>query len=223
MQDASTPIGTVERRRAWWIVFGVLMAFVVLPFVLWGNPIEQRTSTVTDGETAGIIAAAGVVLLLGADIALPIPSSVVMVLSGARFGFITATMLSWVGLMLGCIAAYELGVRYGQRPLTRLVGAQAATAVADTTKRFGTLALMMCRAVPVLAEASVILAGVSQLPRRRFLLATAASNLVVAAVYSAAGRRAAESGSLVVAVLVTMIVPLAVLCASRIGRGGARE
>ena len=223
MQDAPTPISRGERRRAWSIVVGVLLAFVVLPFILWGNPIEQRTSTVTEGDTASIIAAAAIVLLLAADIALPIPSSVVMVLTGARFGFVTALALSWVGLMLGCVAAYELGIRYGQRVLTRLVGAEAAAAVSGSTRRFGTLALLMCRAVPVLAEASVLMAGVSRVPRRSFLLATAVSNLLVAAIYVAAGRRSADNGSLLVAVLVTMTVPLAVLCASRIERGGARE
>ena len=223
MQDAPTPISRGERRRAWSIVVGVLLAFVVLPFILWGNPIEQRTSTVTEGDTASIIAAAAIVLLLAADIALPIPSSVVMVLTGARFGFVTALALSWVGLMLGCVAAYELGIRYGQRVLTRLVGAEAAAAVSGSTRRFGTLALLMCRAVPVLAEASVLMAGVSRVPRRSFLLATAVSNLLVAAIYVAAGRRSADNGSLLVAVLVTMTVPLAVLCAGRIERGGARE
>ena len=81
----------------------------------------------------------------------------------------------------------------------------------------------MCRAVPVLAEASVLMAGVSRVPRRSFLLATAVSNLLVAAIYVAAGRRSADNGSLLVAVLVTMTVPLAVLCAGRIERGGARE
>jgi uncharacterized membrane protein YdjX (TVP38/TMEM64 family) len=204
-------------------VVGVLLAFVLLPFVFWGNPLEQRTSTLTDGDVAGALAAAAVVLMLAADIALPIPSSVVMVLSGARFGFVTAMSLSWVGLMLGCIAAYELGVRYGPRVLTRLVGREAAAAVADTTQRFGAFALMMFRAVPVLAEASVILAGASRLPRRAFLPAAAASNLVVAAVYAAAGRRSADGGSLAVAVLVTMALPFAVLFVSRIGNRSARE
>lgn len=223
VHDTPAPISRGARRRAWSLVLGVLLATVILPFVFWGNPIAQRTSTVTDGGTAGAIAGAGVVLLLAADIALPIPSSVVMVLSGARFGFVTALALSWLGLMIGCVAAYEVGVRYGQRALTRLVGAEAAAAVADTTRRFGTPTLMVCRAVPVLAEASVILAGVTRFPRRPFLLATATSNLTVAAVYVAAGRRSADNGSLVIAVLVTMVVPVAVLCASRIVRGGARE
>lgn len=223
MQDAPTPISRGERRRAWSLVIGVLLAFVILPFVLWGNPIERRTSTITDGGTASVIAAAAVVLLLAGDIALPIPSSVVMVFTGARFGFMTALAVSWVGLMLGCVAAYELGARYGQRMLNRLVGADAAAAVSGTTQRFGVMTLMMCRAVPVLAEASILMAGAARVPRRAFLCATAVSNLVVAAIYVAAGRRSTEDGSLLFAVAVTMIVPLAVLCASRIVRGGAHE
>jgi len=53
--------------------------------------------------------------------------------------------------------------------------------------KYGTSALIVSRAVPVLAEASVVCAGVTRMPLSRFLIVTTLSNMAISAAYAAIG------------------------------------
>jgi membrane protein DedA with SNARE-associated domain len=55
------------------------------------------------------------------------------------------------------------------------------------SERFGPRLLVLVRALPVLAEASVLLFGATRLSWRRFLLPVALANLGIAAAYSVFG------------------------------------
>ena len=74
---------------------------------------------------------------------------------------------------------------------------------------------MAARPIPVLAEASVLGAGLSRLPFRRFALLTTLANLGIAAVYSAAGAFAAGTGSLLLAFAGALLLPATVMLLTR--------
>jgi membrane protein DedA with SNARE-associated domain len=67
--------------------------------------------------------------------------------------------------------------------------------------------IVICRAVPVLAEASVLFAGVTRMPFRRFLLLAGLSNLGIAVTYSAVGAYALEAESFLLAFAGAIILP----------------
>jgi 3-dehydroquinate synthase len=68
--------------------------------------------------------------------------------------------------------------------------------------------LIVTRALPILAEAAVLLMGAARLPWRQFLPAIMLSNLGIALVYSILGRLARDRGQLLWAIAVSIALPL---------------
>src|SRR4029450_6189458 len=98
------------------------------------------------------------------------------------------------GMMAGCVLGYLLGSRV-TTAARRFVGADGLARAEWVADRYGDWAIIICRPVPVLAEASVILAGLIHTPWRRFTVLTAASNLGIALGYAAIGAFSMRGGS----------------------------
>ena len=102
-----------------------------------------------------------------------------MALSGGAMG----TLLSAVGLTLGCGLGYWLGRQAGRSFAARRPGPDDPL-ISSLLERHGAVVLVVCRGVPVLAEASVIAAGVLGMAASRFFLATTLANIGVGAAYA---------------------------------------
>ncbi len=123
---------------------------------------------------------------LATDILLPVPSSIVSTLGGAALGAVGGTLASWSGMMVSCALGFWLG-RVG-RPLgRRLAGEEELARLETLERRFGDWMIVIARPVPVLAEASTILAGMGKMRFSRFLVMSAIANLAVSAVYAVIG------------------------------------
>lgn len=127
----------------------------VIPFVVVGEMPGERWLSAVDSSAAQF-AATGMLLLAG-DIVLPVPSSIVGTLLGARLGWLPALLWIWAGLMLGHCLGYAIGRLWPQRLAQSMP--QRPTAIL----------LFLSRPVPVLAEAMTFMAGASRLPLRVFL------------------------------------------------------
>ncbi|MFP2910635.1 hypothetical protein ACLESD_37460 [Pyxidicoccus sp. 3LFB2] len=79
--------------------------------------------------------------------------------------------------------------------------------MARASERPGPWFLLVCRAVPVLAETSVVFAGTSRMPPRRFFTVCALSNLGVSATYAALGATAAQLESFLLLFAGMVLVP----------------
>lgn len=126
-----------------------------------------------------------IVGLLAADIVLPTPSSFVSLVAAIYFGFFWGTVLIFIGMTLCCLFGYYLGKsghsiaqRYVTEP--KPTNAQPYPAL---LQRIGPWSLLISRPIPVLAETSVVLAGIAHVPLRKFLLFTLPANALVAMVY----------------------------------------
>ena len=82
-------------------------------------------------------------------------------------------------------------------------------------RQYGPRILIMTRALPVLAEASVLLLGTTRLAWRRFLPAVMLSNLGIAAVYAVLGQLAKTQGELPLALAASIALPLAATTLAR--------
>jgi membrane protein DedA with SNARE-associated domain len=84
-------------------------------------------------------------------------------------------------------------------------------------QRYGDLTIVLCRPVPVLAEASVVFAGLVRTEYGRFLRLTAASNLGIAAGYAAVGAfsRGLDSYSFFIAFIGALLLPGVFILISR--------
>jgi uncharacterized membrane protein YdjX (TVP38/TMEM64 family) len=157
-------------------------------------------------DTAGAGSAAIIVGLLFIDIFLPVPSSVVMVLSGLAFGPFWGSLLSLAGSIGGEWVGFELARRYGQRFSNRVADDDELRRLADLFARRGAAAVVVTRALPVAMETLSVVAGLSGMRRATFLIASFIGTAPVVVLYAYAGAKSREMGSLLPAVIMLVAV-----------------
>jgi uncharacterized membrane protein YdjX (TVP38/TMEM64 family) len=188
------------------IVFVLLVP--ILPFLLLGEPFEAWTEYWQDNPPNDWVFAGLAIGLLASDILLPVPSSVVNTFAGSQLGAPLGTLTCWTGMTLGAILGFALA-RYGGRPIAeRLSEPDQLQQMEHFSFRYGPGILVLFRAVPVLAEASVLLVGLHGLSWRRFLLPVLLSNLGIALAYAGFGQYAAERQWLPLALGIAVALPL---------------
>jgi uncharacterized membrane protein YdjX (TVP38/TMEM64 family) len=129
--------------------------------------------------------------LLIADVLLPVPSSIVMVAHGALFGVLWGTILS----LLGSVGAAAFGFAIGRRGgalLERVVTPAERARASSILVRWGTLAIIVTRPVPLLAETVAIMAGASTMSWRAVIMASIAGSLPPSLLYALTGAAVAN-------------------------------
>ena len=159
---------------------------------------------------AGVTGAAAVIGLLAADIFIPVPSSVVMVLSGAAFGVAWGAVLAFIGSIGGEWLGFELARKYGTSLSTRFIGdAAERERLNRILQTHGAAAVAVTRALPVVMETMSVVAGLSTMKRRTFLVASAIGTLPIVVIYAYAGAKSREMDSVVPAVVILIAVAAA--------------
>ncbi len=200
------------------IVLVLLVLLVpILPFAIVGEQSERwiidnllTGSYLTDGNLWALFL---VVAVLASDILLPVPSSGVMTFTGASLGWLKGSILCFVGLMLSCLIGYLLGRYFGLPLVRRFVAADELQDMATRLNKPGLWVLAGFRGVPVLAEASVLVAGVVRMQPRRFWIAVTVANLCIALIYNGLGHYARGADWLVYALVISILLPLVLLLA----------
>ena len=169
-----------------------------------GIPMEALASRWL--SHAGLGTAALIAALLAADVALPIPSSLVMVLSGAAFGVGWGAIIALVGSIAGEWIGFELVRRYGRGVSRGIVGADEFERFSVFFERHGTLAVILTRPLPVVMETMSLIAGLSTMSRRSFLGASLAGTAPIVVIYAYAGAVSREVDSLIPAVVILVAV-----------------
>lgn len=148
---------------------------------------------------AGLGAAAPLasIALLVADVLLPVPSSLLMIANGALFGVAGGTLVSTLGTVGAAVVAFGIG-RASARFVARVTSASERRAADALLARWGALAIVVTRPVPILAEVSALLAGTTSMSWGRLGAGALAGSLPMALAYAVAGAQAqAASTSLV--------------------------
>jgi uncharacterized membrane protein YdjX (TVP38/TMEM64 family) len=187
-------------------IAGGIVAFLLVLFLLVeviGVPLLKDPSPWLDG--GGTLTALLGTGLLVADVILPVPSSVVMVANGALFGVVGGTFLSVGGSTGAALVGFSIG-RRGGRLLDRLVTPEERARADHMLSRWGGLAIMVTRPVPLLAETVAIMAGTSPLGWRQIALAASVGSLPPALLYALSGATAAAlTGGVLVFGLVLLV------------------
>ena len=181
-------------RRYWGFSLGLLVVLLaVFAVVEWrGVGVLRDPSGLL--AAGGGWAAVGSVGLLVADVFLPIPSSVIMIGNGALFGVAAGASLSLVGSVGASALAFLVG-RRSARWIERLVSPGEKAHADALLARWGALAIVVTRPIPLLAEATAILAGSSPLSWPRLLLASAAGTFPSCLLYALTGAHSRSFGS----------------------------
>lgn len=190
-----------------WILIAVgLLACILIPFALFDEPLSAWTLThLKEKHGPGMFL--WIIAALASDVFLPIPSSIISTLSGALLGFPKGLAASWLGMSCGSVIGYWFGATAGQNLVRKSVGEKELKRVSDLFRRFDTWAIVVSRPVPVLAEASVIVAGFLRMPFSKFAIASALSNFGVSAAYAYTGSVAADRDSFLIAFCASMLAP----------------
>jgi uncharacterized membrane protein YdjX (TVP38/TMEM64 family) len=188
----------------WALLWMAIVAVVLLPFFFIEEPFNAFAADLTRGGVSPAIAATAIAALLAFDVLLPVPSSIVSTGAGVLLGFVLGTTVVWTGMMAGCLVAYALGAR-----------------ASGAAERYGNWTIVICRPVPVLAEATILAAGLVRAPLGRVLLLAGAANLGIAAGYAAVGAFAMRVDSFLLAFVGAILIPAVALGVARVafGRG----
>lgn len=176
----------------WKLMLGMCLVFLALFGVVSALDVPLLTDPQPFLDAAGTVGAAAIgIALLIADVLLPVPASLLMIAHGALFGMVWGTVVSLLGAMGAAAVGFALG-RRGRGALSRFVPEDERRRADELLARWGDLAVVVTRPVPILAESVAILAGASPLGWRRFLVASFLGNLPAAALYAATGATAAR-------------------------------
>jgi uncharacterized membrane protein YdjX (TVP38/TMEM64 family) len=186
----------------------IVLGAILIPYLLLEDWLLGTGAALLDAMRGrplqgGLI----IIALLAGDVLLPIPSSVISVFAGSAFGLAWGAAVIWAGLMAGCLLGYALGAVPGRGLANRVVGRRDVAGMGRLFEGAGPLVLVLARAVPVLAEASVLAAGAARMPLATFLLTTGLSNIGVALAYAGVGATAAATGSFLLAFIGMCSVP----------------
>jgi membrane protein DedA with SNARE-associated domain len=126
---------------------------------------------------------AGIIALMGLNSAcIPLPSELIMPFSGylvylGRFNLFLVATAGMVGCNLGSALAYWIGAR-GGRPLVERYGKWVLMSRHDLDRmtwffdRYGSIAVLLARMLPVVQTFIAFPAGIARMPRLRFHIYT---------------------------------------------------
>jgi uncharacterized membrane protein YdjX (TVP38/TMEM64 family) len=190
------------------LIMALVLAVPIIPFLLLGEEFEASVADWVRRDMSPGVRASLVVCVLATDIFLPVPASAVSTWAGGVLGWGPGVIASWLGMTLGAAIGFGLSRAFGNRFARRFAADRDLSGLRSTTRRFGPLALMITRALPILAEACVLLVGATRLSWRRFLWPVALGNLIVSVVYCACGAISREYDSLLPAAVISGMIPL---------------
>lgn len=174
--------------RWWSLAFGIACTMLLVFFIVTAAGIAVLDDPSTLMRPGPMAAGAGVLLLI-ADVFLPVPSSLVMVAHGALFGVVTGTLLSLVGSVASALTGFAVG-RAGNKVIRRFVTEREHERAGAMLERWGVVAIAVSRPIPILAETVAILAGSSPMTWPQVTLAATVGSIVPAAAYAWAGAHA---------------------------------
>ena len=200
----------------WVVLIGLMFALIIIPFIIFEQQFEALGTWLAEGHASGWASASIIAALLALDVFLPVPSSIVSTGAGVLLGFWRGVAVIWIGMSLGCVIGYAFGAK-AAGAARRLVGDEGLARANRVMERHGNWALVVSRPIPVLAESSVVFAGIVRSPIRPFVWMTTLSNLGIALAYAAVGAFSMQMQSFFLAFLAALALPgLAMLAGRRL-------
>lgn len=176
-----------------------LGAAIIVPFLFFGDELESLSGQwLAAGDRSTAVSWIAFSLLV-ADVLLPVPSSLVITSLSFIVGPVAAWTVSFLGLSAGAALGYGVGRALGPAAVRALVGEHEGRRLDAWMTRHGCWVIAACRAVPVLAEASLIVAGAARLSVARSLSTAAAASALVPLPYVALGSAASTNTMFIVA------------------------
>lgn len=198
----------------------VILAGIIVPFLIWGAQFDAALSLEGArewlegyGKWAWL---AGIVLLI-ADIVLPVPSTVVMSALGWMYGWWIGGLICTAGSMLSGSVAYAACRWLGRGAARWIAGESGLRRAEEIFAQRGGWLVALSRWMPVLPEAVACLAGLARMQRRVFFPALACGSVPTGFAFALIGHLGHDEP--VWAVVLSCVIPVLLwLAAARVLR-----
>lgn len=147
------------------IPFIVIVSVIIVSFLLFdelefffNEMLQQARSDHTTYALSSFV-------ILGCDIILPVPSSIVMFTNGYVLGMVYGAALSLLSLSAGAIVGYYLG-KFTSLGLKSKSDDKANSIIS----RYGALSILITRGIPVLSETICIICGYNKMPFKKYFM-----------------------------------------------------
>lgn len=179
--------------RLTWIAIGLAGVFLATFAVgaatgfLQPAQVEAWMADLSARPTGKLLIAALVFALLAGDLVLAVPATPLMIAAGHELGPWLGGAVSAAGAMAAVVIGYGV-CRVGGRPaFRRWVKPEEAAKARALFDRYGMLAVVLARGLPILPEVFACLGGLVRLPSGRFLGAFAIATVPWALLHTLAG------------------------------------
>src|SRR5688500_8700286 len=105
----------------WLVIILTVVLLILIPFLLFEEYFNVLAERVARGDGSHWSIAIGIATLLGTDVLLPVPSSIVSAAAGVLLGFWKGAVTVWAGMSVSCLVGYMIGAR-SSRAARRFVG-----------------------------------------------------------------------------------------------------
>ncbi len=197
-------------------IFIALALLLAVPFLLWGDAFQKKFAEekavdawMQDyGSWAWMVG----VLLLAADLILPVPSTAVMSALGLVYGVFLGGLIGAVGSILSGCLGYGICRSLGREAAIRVAGEKDLRRGERLFASVGGWVVALSRWLPLLPEVVACMAGLSRMPPAHFFLALVCGTLPLAFSFAALGERGVDNPVLALslsAALPVVLWPLA--------------
>lgn len=173
-----------------WLVAGVLFLLVVVPFLIWGDWFSAMFSEANAvqvikeyGQWAWLF---GVVLLI-ADLVLPLPGTIIMSALGFIYGPLLGGVLASIGSFLSGLLAYVLCRGLGIKAALFLLGEKDLAKGQNLFRNNGGWIVAISRWLPIFPEVIACLAGLNRMPLFKYVVALLCGALPLGFVFAYVG------------------------------------
>ena len=150
------------------------------------------------------------IALIWADVALPVPQTVVIAALGIIYGTLLGGFLGSLGLITGGLLGYALMRTSARRVAQRFIGSRSLRQVESVFDRRGAWAIVLTRGFPYsVAEITVFLAGLAGMPLGTFIAALTLGSVPTAFAFAAMGAGWADQP--ILALVVSYVLPALLL------------
>ncbi|MDA0196435.1 MAG: VTT domain-containing protein [Bacteroidetes bacterium] len=183
------------------ILFIILAVLVLIPFFIWGDALMTAFSekgTITFLTQYGQWAWAVAILLLMADLFLPIPATIIMAAVGYIYGPVAGGIISAAGSFMGGVLGHGLCRIMGEKTARRILGEKDYERGVRLSGDIGGWLVVLSRWLPVFPEVVSCMAGLIRMRLVRFILAMACGSLPLGFTYAYIGHAGVDNPYLAV-------------------------
>jgi uncharacterized membrane protein YdjX (TVP38/TMEM64 family) len=150
------------------------------------------------------------ILLVWADVVLPVPQAAVIAALGVIYGTLLGALIGSFALITGGLLCYVLMLTSARRFARRLAGARTLDRLGGLLDRGGAWAIVLTRSLPYsVPEAMAFLAGLGGMPIKKFFAAMIIGSVPTAFVFAAIG--AGWANQPILALGVSYVLPILLL------------